>query len=217
MYMPSRGTATMVSRSVALVTWLACMHACMSSLAYASDPSSFDSLSVTPNVAFLQEVFSTEADLELPHDTFLLNSAQEQWIEQAENTSFLFCTDSGRVGVEATIGAMKTKGMYPFYSNGSLTCHILNAPASDIKTITTSSTHVKYAVPLPPILKLAKGFFTLVSDGSYMSDPKICDTGVRMVLSPGVGKAADLPGLIESFQSDLSSDIYKDKITSGFL
>lgn len=177
--------------------------------------SKFDILSVTPSADLLTQIFSTESQAELPDQTFVLEATSNKWLERT--TPYLLCTTDGRPGVEEALSSIDPSAYRPFHADENLTCHIVTSKASEIQSVVSRSSHVKYATPVPASLKLARGFFELATGGSYLVERDNCQNGVRVILSPGIDQSSELESIAEYFTSDLTSGAYKDRIANDFL
>lgn len=210
--MPARWTVGAV-----LLTW--CIST--SSAQNSSIPSNFSVAAVTPDATFVQHIFSTEADRELPDQSILAGAASYQWERQfnsSKTAPYLVCADFGRSGIAPILEHFTKSSTLAFYSSSNITCYIIQSYASEIQNITMTNSLVKYATPLPPVLKLAKGFFRQVNTGYYLADIPTCDTGVRIVFAPGIGQyKKNLNGLLTAFRSDLLYGGFKDIVSKEFI
>lgn len=172
--------------------------------------------SVLPGVDFLRKVFSTEVDQEIT-TTALLQQFSTFEVQSEEAKSFMVCSGTGRTGVIQTSKALGEAPHYPLFSDDTTTCHIVVTQASKVDEMISSGKPVKYALAIPSILKLAKGFYDAVSGGSYMSagvdTPYSYETGIRATLIPDI----DAVAVLNKIGADLAGEGYKERILEDFL
>lgn len=134
-------------------------------------PGNLSVRAVTPDAAFVQHIFSTEAKNELPDQASLTGTTSKTWERQLNSSTtapYLLCADAGRAGVLPVLEYFPKPTTLPFYAKENLTCYIIQTRASDVQNITLTHSMVKYVTPLPAVLKLAKGFFRQVHTGYYL-------------------------------------------------
>lgn len=177
----------------------------------------FNTASVHPPAAFLQQILSADVAEELPDDTTLAKAVSYEWeklLQSGNMAPFLICTENGRAGVVETMQHFNSTDYGPIYSRDGLTCFNVRSQATAVKTAIQTSRYAKYAAALPAGTKLQKGFFQSVVTGEYMTSQK-CKTGIRVVFSPGFAQQK-LEEISGTFLSDLASGSYKTKISENF-
>lgn len=205
--MPERMSSTWII----FLLWVTCASTCNRVIA----DSKFDIVSVTPGADVFKQIFSTDPEVELPDENFVLEATSNKWIERT--TAYLLCTTDGRRGVEETLSSIDPSAYLPFHADENLTCHIVTSKASEIQSVVSTSDHVKYATPVPANLKLEKGLFQIATSGSYFLERDNCENGLRVILSPGIDQLIDLETIAEYFTSNLTSGAYKERIANDFL
>lgn len=174
---------------------------------------------ITPNVFLLHKVFNTDAFDELPDQTAVAKAISFGWDKQinSENPApYLLCTDAGRAGVKEASKYLNTSAIVPFYAKGKTTCLIVTSQARHILKAASSASPIRYASPLPVVLKFGKGLFQTVVSGNYLSDPQACGTGIRAIFSPGTEEDANLEDIPSTLKSDLTTGAFKTTISRGF-
>lgn len=175
----------------------------------------------TPSIDVISDIFSTDVKSELGDNTYVYDVSNFEW-EVTLNDSlalnpFLLCATAGRDGVVSVFSGLNSKGSVPMFTKGNLTCYIVTMTGPALQNFTLSQPLIKYALPLPAVLKIAKGLFRQIFTGYFFSDSSLCQAGFRLVLSPGLGQfKRTVNNIITRFQSDLRSEAFKQTIFNSF-
>lgn len=186
-----------------------------------SPPQNVSMSAWTPNVNVISDIFSTDVKSELTDDAVINDISNFEWGVTFNDSSSLnpslLCATAGRDGVVSVFSGLDSKGSTPLFTNGNLTCYIVTMTGPALKNLTLSQPLIKYALPLPAVLKIAKGLFRQIFTGYFFSDQTLCQAGFRLVLSPGLGQyKKTVNNIISKIQSDLRSDAFKQTILRSF-
>ena len=142
---------------------------------------------------------------------------------------FVTCAEGGRAAVEAMQASWSAASPQardadaavetgiPYFAEANLTCYVVQGLPADVLNQAKSDEHVKYSIPLPSPLKLARGLFFKMTNGRLFKSTQVCNAGIRIVLSPGVGEdEAGVAALVASIQDDLATGAFREKLAATF-
>ena len=180
---------------------------------------------ITPQVALVSNIFSTDVNEEIPDQEVLAATVKFEWDRLLNTTSseaapFVICSQGGRAGVVAMLSHVQqqTQAPLPLYASSNLTCYIVQSYAADIINQTVHHPDIKYSSPVLSQLKLSKGLFTKAYEGQLLLDDEVCNAGLRVVLAPGVGDVKqNLFQLIRIIKGNLVRGKYLGTVSNGFI
>lgn len=127
------------------------------------------------------------------------------------------CTEGGREGVVEMLAPFPEESTLPIFASSNLTCYLVYTSPLTALNVSYSLSNLRYSAPVPSTLKIARNLFSQAYSGKLLSGSRVCEAGIRVVLSPGLGKSpVEAEGLISHINEDLSGSGIYEKVSARF-